>query len=219
MYNGVPPSPSGARISSCLCAPFRAFRFARPYLGRHPGCFAPRYRAWCGGLRERQAFPANLHLAMNSKRKREATAILSWLPLHNRPAGGLLKVPGFVGTRSTDFVCKIALSTTLFQKIGVLRGGTPKPGFAYFCLAAKVGRAGARNAPPPEGRRPSSPAVLPKPAYDPQQRQIVPGGHEISPAPVGWKPSLPGSASEPGTRPCQKRSPPAGKRTAPQRFA
>ena len=41
MYSRVPPSPSGARISSCLCAPFRAFRFARPCLGGHPGCFAP----------------------------------------------------------------------------------------------------------------------------------------------------------------------------------
>ena len=156
-------SPNGARISSCLCAPFRAFRFARPYLGRHPGCFAPRSRACCGGLRERQAFPANLHLAMNSKRKREATAILSWRPLHNRPAGGLLKVPGFVGTRSTDFVCKIALSTTLFPKTGVLRGGAPKLIFAYFCSVTKVGpgrveplpprRALPKNRPPPARRR------------------------------------------------------------------
>ena len=76
---------------------------------------------------------------MNSKRKREATAILSWRPLHNRAAGGLLKVPGFVGTRSTDFVCKIALSATLFPKTGVLRGGAPKLIFAYFCSVTKVG--------------------------------------------------------------------------------
>ena len=41
MYNAVPSSPSGARASSCLCAPFRAFRFARPCLGRQPGCISP----------------------------------------------------------------------------------------------------------------------------------------------------------------------------------
>ena len=41
MYNGAIPSRSGAWELSCLCAPFRAFRFARPYLGRHSGRFSP----------------------------------------------------------------------------------------------------------------------------------------------------------------------------------
>ena len=48
---------------------------------------------------------------------------------------------GQVGNPSTDTASKINLSTTLFQKTGVLRGNAPKPVFAYFCLAAKVGRA------------------------------------------------------------------------------
>ena len=40
MYNGVPTSLTGAWISFCLCAPCRAFRFARPCLDMHPGRFS-----------------------------------------------------------------------------------------------------------------------------------------------------------------------------------
>ena len=40
MYNGTIPSRSGAWELSCLCAPFRAFRFARPCLGGHPNGFS-----------------------------------------------------------------------------------------------------------------------------------------------------------------------------------
>ena len=40
MYSIVLPSPSGAWASSCLCAPFRAFRFARPCLVGHPNGFS-----------------------------------------------------------------------------------------------------------------------------------------------------------------------------------
>ena len=38
MYSKVPTSHSGARILSCLCAPFRALR---PCLGGHPNGFSP----------------------------------------------------------------------------------------------------------------------------------------------------------------------------------
>ena len=41
MYSRVPPSHSGAWVSSCLCAPSRAFRFARPCLGRQPSRISP----------------------------------------------------------------------------------------------------------------------------------------------------------------------------------
>ena len=69
-----------------------------------------------------------------------------------RPAGVLRRVPRSVGNRSADIVSNIDLSTTLLQKFGVLRGGAPKPGFAYFCLAAKVGRArGHEISPDPIG--------------------------------------------------------------------
>ena len=136
MYNKVPASPSGAWASPCFRAPFRAFRFARPYLGGQQSHFSPltvRRVIGAGSLL------AGLRQAINSKRKREATTILSWRPLHNRPAGVLLRVPGCVGNPSTDTVCKRNLSTTLFQKIGVLRGGTPKCPFAYFSGMGKVG--------------------------------------------------------------------------------
>ena len=48
MYSIVLPSPSGAWASSCLCAPLRAFRFARPCLGGHPNGFSsiPRLVRW-----------------------------------------------------------------------------------------------------------------------------------------------------------------------------
>ena len=80
-----------------------------------------------------------------------------------RPAGGLLKLPGFVGTPSTDIVSNINPSTTLFLKLGILKGETPKPAFAYFCLAAKVGRA--------RGHETSSPSHSDKSRY-----QKGPGG-------------------------------------------
>ncbi len=41
MYNIVPAPLTGAWISFCLCASFRAFRFARPYPDRYPGLFSP----------------------------------------------------------------------------------------------------------------------------------------------------------------------------------
>ena len=50
-----------------------------------------------------------------------------------RPAGVLRRVPRFVGNPATDIVSQIAPSTTLFPKLGVLRGETPKLIFAYFC--------------------------------------------------------------------------------------
>ena len=136
MYNGVPFSPSGAWISPCLCAPSRAFRFARPCPGRHPGCFSPDTAPGAAG--EGAGFPIP-HRTINSEREREATALLSWRPLHNRPAGVVWQVPGFVGNPATDIVSKINPSTTLFQKFGVLRGETPKLIFAYFCSVTKVG--------------------------------------------------------------------------------
>ena len=41
MYSKELSSPSGAWASSCLCAPFRAFRFARPCPGRYLDIFSP----------------------------------------------------------------------------------------------------------------------------------------------------------------------------------
>ena len=52
-----------------------------------------------------------------------------------RPTGVLLRAPGFVGNPATDTASKIGPSTTLIPKTGVLRGGTPKLIFAYFCSA------------------------------------------------------------------------------------
>ncbi len=41
MYSIVLISLTGAWASSCLCAPFRAFRFARPCPGRYLDIFSP----------------------------------------------------------------------------------------------------------------------------------------------------------------------------------
>ena len=165
MYSIIPAPPSGAWGSPCLCAPFRALgpaqtviqatspltpRLVRrvmsaPALSRKS---PPHPKGTSSALRASQR-------TINSKRKRETTTILSWRPLHNRPAGVLRRVPRSVGNRSTDIVSNIDLSTTLLQKFGVLRGGAPKPGFAYFCLAAKVGRArGHEMSPPRSGGHP-----------------------------------------------------------------
>ena len=133
MYSIVLPSPSGARASSCLCAPFRALG---PAWGRHPGRFSP-YTA-PAAVGEGAGFPIP-HRTINSEREREATALLSWRPLHNRPAGVLSRAPGSVGNPAADIVSKINPSTTLFQKFGVLRGGAPKCPFAYFSGMGKVG--------------------------------------------------------------------------------
>ena len=136
MYNKVPASPSGAWASSCLCASFRAFRFARPYLGGQQSHFSPLTAPAAVG--EGAGFPIP-HRTINSEREREATALLSWRPLHNRPAGVVWQVPGFVGNPAADIVSKINPSTTLIQKFGVLRGGAPKCPFAYFSGMGKVG--------------------------------------------------------------------------------
>ena len=150
MYSKVHASHSGAWISSCLCAPFRAFRFARPCLGRHPSRFSLDTAPGAVGS-ESWVLSASLCRAINSKRKRETTTILSWRPLHNRPAGGLLKVPRFVGNPATEIVSKVNLSTTLIPKTGVLRGGTPKLIFAYFCSVTKVGPRRVGTHPVPSG--------------------------------------------------------------------
>ena len=144
----------------------RAFRFTRRS---------------CGGWRESQLFPAGFRRTINCKRTRETTTFLSWWPLHNRPAGGLWQVPRSVGNPASDTVDKTVHSTTLFQKLGVLRGETPKLTFAYFCSATKVGPRrggtllrhqdrrsnrlclGERNAPPRRARNLPSPASLPIP--------------------------------------------------------
>ena len=117
MYSKELPTLTGAWISSCPCAPFRAFRFARPYLGGQQSHFSPLTAPAAVG--EGAGFPIP-HRTINSEREREATALLSWRPLHNRPAGVLWQVPGFVGTRSTDTVAYVNPSTTLFQKLGSL---------------------------------------------------------------------------------------------------
>ena len=172
MYSRVPPPLTGAWASSCLCASFRAFRFARPYLGGQQSHFSPLTAPGAAG-KGSWFLPASFCQTINSKRKREATALLSWRPLHNRPAGVVWQVPGFVGNPATDIVSKINPSTTLFQKFGVLRGFAPKCPFAYFsgmgkvgprrvgtlrhrqdcrnlhATTAKGGRAGARNFPAP----------------------------------------------------------------------
>ena len=135
MYSIVLTSPSGAWASSCLCAPFRAFRFARPYLGGQQSHFSPLTAPAAVG--EGAGFPIP-HRTINSKRQREATALLSWRPLHNRPAGVVWQVPGFVGNPATDIVSKINPSTTLIQKFGVLRGGAPKCVFGDFLHKQKV---------------------------------------------------------------------------------
>ena len=156
MYSIVLPSPSGARASPCFRAPFRAFRFARPYLGGQQSHFSPLTAPAAAG-KGSWFLPASFCQTINSKRKREATALLSWRPLHNRPAGVVWQVPGFVGNPATDSVGKIAPSTTLFQKFGVLRGGAPKCPFAYFSGMGKVG--------PRRVGGPLSPARLPIAAY------------------------------------------------------
>ncbi len=154
MYSIVLPSPSGARASPCFRAPFRAFRFARPYLGGQQSHFSPLTAPAAVG--EGAGFPIP-HRTINSEREREATALLSWRPLHNRPAGVVWQVPGFVGNPATDIVSKINPSTTLIQKFGVLRGGAPKCPFAYFSGMGKVG--------PRRVGGPLSPARLPIAAY------------------------------------------------------
>ena len=154
MYNIVPAPLTGAWISFCLCAPFRAFRFARPYLGGQQSHFSPLTAPAAVG--EGAGFPIP-YRTINSKRQREATALLSWRPLHNRPAGVVWQVPGFVGNPATDIVSKINPSTTLIQKFGVLRGGAPKCPFAYFSGMGKVG--------PRRVGGPLSPARLPIAAY------------------------------------------------------
>ena len=163
MYNGVIPSLTGAWASPCPCAPFRAFRFARPCPGRHPGCFSPDTAPGAAG--EGAGFPIP-HRTINSEREREATALLSWRPLHNRPAGVVWQVPGFVGNPAADIVSKINPSTTLIQKFGVLRGGAPKCPFAYFSGMGKVGPRRVGTLPParlPEKQHP--PEGLPPGAF------------------------------------------------------
>ena len=195
MYNAVPSSPSGARISSCLCAPFRAFRFARPCLGRHPSRFSLDTAPGAVGS-ESWVLSASLCRAINSKRKRETTTILSWRPLHNRPAGGLLKVPRFVGNPATEIVSKVNLSTTLFQKTGVLRGGTPKLIFAYFCSVTKVG---PRRVGGPHLRQ-----ALPNPAYI-HGKRLVPGDTNSPRARSGWHSSrnAPANLNRPASPPAR----------------
>ena len=190
MYNKVPASPSGARVSSYPCVSFRALGPAR---AGHSSCFsldtapgAAGNRSWVLSCKsppshkQQEKKRSNCHLVLAAttqqagRRTTESARVRRYsfyrLCLQNRPLHD--PVP----------------------KTGVLRGGTPKPGFAYFCLVAKVGRAGARNAPPPEGRRPSSPVGTAKTCIRPTAKADRAWGHEISPAP-------------------------AGKRTAPRRFA
>ena len=93
-----------------------------------------------------------------------------------RPAGGLRRVPGEVGTRSTDTVCEINPSTTLIPKTGVLRGGTPKCPFAYFSGMGKVGP-----------RRVST--LLYR--QDRRQKQVAPGRETLRPRRAGTLPIRP----------------------------
>ena len=139
----------------------RAFRFTRRS---------------CGGWRESQLFPAGFRRTINCKRTRETTTFLSWRPLHNRPAGGLWQVPRSVGNPASDTVDKTVHSTTLFQKIGVLRGETPKLTFAYFCSATKVG--------PRRVGDPPSPAALPKLAYVHDKSRPCRGGAKRPTPPI-----------------------------------
>ena len=83
-----------------------------------------------------------------------------------RPTGVLLRLPGLVGNPAADTVTYVNPSTTLFQKIGVLRGGTPKWRFAHFFAMEKVGRARGHEIPPPLESGTPPPAGLPKEAQD-----------------------------------------------------
>ena len=133
MYNEVPASPSGAWASPCLCAPFRAFRCARPFLGGHPGCFSH--------LTAPGAVVGETQVSAAPWTAREVEKLLlSYLrgsPFY-RPSGGVGKVPGFVGNPAADTVSNINPSTTLFQKTGVLRGNAPKCVFGDFLHKQKV---------------------------------------------------------------------------------
>ena len=126
---------NGAWASSCLCASFRAFRFARPYLGGQQSHFSPLTAPAAVG--EGAGFPIP-HRTINSKRQREATALLSWRPLHNRPAGVVWQMPGFVGNPATDILSDINPSTTLFPNLGSL-GVKPLSVFLVtFCTSKKL---------------------------------------------------------------------------------
>ena len=102
----------------------------------------------------------------------------------------------FVGNPATDSVGKIAPSTTLFQKLGVLRGGTPKLIFAYFCSVTKVG---PRRVGGPHLRQ-----ALPNPAYS-HGKRLVPGDTNSPRARSGWHPSrnAPANLTRPASPPAR----------------
>ena len=139
MYNIVLTSPSGAWASSCLCAPSRAFRFARPCLGGHPGCFSLDTAPGAAGNGSWVLSPKSPpHHEQQEEKRSNYSLVLVGHRFTGRQAQ--LRNPSkFVGNPATDSVGKIAPSTTLFQKSGVLRGETPKCPFAYFSGMGKVG--------------------------------------------------------------------------------
>ena len=62
-----------------------------------------------------------------------------------RSCSGLLQAPGQRPTATAQGPANHQRRTCRMSPLGFLGAGAPKSAFAYFCLTAKVGRAGARN--------------------------------------------------------------------------
>ena len=155
MYSKVPTSLTGARISSCLCAPLRALGPAQASI-QAASPLIPR-------LVRRLRFKFSLHHKQQEIKRSNYFPILAAHHFH-RPAGAVWRVPRSVGNPAADTVTYVNPSTTLFQKIGVLRGGTPKWRFAHFFAMEKVGRARGHEIPPPLESGTPPQARLPKEA-------------------------------------------------------
>ena len=140
MYSRVSTSLSGAWVSPCLCAPIRAFRFARPCLRRQPSRISPIPR-----LVRRSAKPKfSPHHGQQEEKRRNCSLVLAsqFLQAGRRTIGS-----AWVGSScllSMRWVKQYPLRPER-PKLGYLGAAAPKPVFAYFCLAAKVGRARGRE--------------------------------------------------------------------------
>ncbi len=112
-----------------------------------------------------------------------------------RPAGVLSRAPGSVGNRSADIVSQIALSTTLFPKLGFL-GAEPLSVFLVtFCTSKKL---------PPGGCAPSLSARLPILPYDYGKRR----SRRCRKTPLPFSTSLWKTSPPMGRSAGTKRSPP-----------
>ena len=116
-----------------IVLPLRPLPGLRPCPSRHPNCFSPDPAPAAAG---NESWVLSCKSPPDHKQQERKRNYCYLVLVGHRFTGrqAQLRNPSkFVGNPATDSVGKIAPSTTLFQKLGVLRGETPKLIFAYFC--------------------------------------------------------------------------------------